>query len=157
MPDYTLLVVPKGTVLEETVETKIGFDAGKEDLPGVQVAKDLLDHVEWDCYALLSDEWVHDELDPAPEAPWSVMLWQYVDDDGAGGGDFVYCRVRKAGEEGDVIFAGTEYGDVLLQTGGNFMVDERALNSIRNCTRLVAEIRTGAPSVSEAARQWGPG
>jgi hypothetical protein len=150
MPDYTLLVVPKGTVLEAAVKTEIGFDIEKEaHMPGVQIAKDLLGRVEWDCYALPSDEWVHDELDPVPTAPWSVMLWQY--NNGYVGDDtFVYCRVRKAGKEGGVVFAGTEYGDVLLQTGADFMVEDLALESILACTRLVAEIKTGAPSVSEA-------
>ena len=144
MPDYTLLIVPKGTVLEETVKIEIGFDIEKEEhMPGVQVAKDLLDQVEWDCYSLVSDEWVHDELDPVPAAPWSVMLWQYSE--GTRGDDiFTYCKVRKDEEEGDVVFVGNEYGDVLLQTGPDFTLEDRALESILTCMRLVAEIKMGA-------------
>ena len=152
MPDYTLLVVPKGTVLEATVKTEIGFDIEKEEhVPGVQAATDLLYQVKWDCYSLVSDEWVHDELDPAPTAPWSMMLWQYSN--GQVGDDiFVYCRVRKGGEQGDVIFVGNEYGDVLLQTGPNFEVLDRALHSIRVCTRLVAAINADAVRLEEEAR-----
>lgn len=146
MPDYTLLVVPKGTVLDDAVEIETGLIPEKEDLPGAQIAKDLLCCVEWDCHALLSGAWVLDEIDPAPASPWSVLLWQY------NGSSHVYCKARRAGEEGSAVFAGGEYDEgVLLHMSPNFAVNARELESILACTRLVAEINTGAPRVAEEA------
>jgi hypothetical protein len=150
MPEIAYLVVPAGTVLPRDLQVCVvdGF-AYETDPAGehiaVDTAIDVFDNVARDIYQLcLAPECniaydvevkVIEGRNFVPGAAWSAVFHTFVNEDD------VYVTVHHDGQVGQVIFCGDDaVGDVRLQLGFNYSVNEENLMHIRNFGRLVRAI-----------------
>lgn len=152
MPDAAFLVVPTGAALppEILAKTVEGFRYEVNSLENdiaVETAVDVFHSVERDIYQIdLNGDADEDyELDQkvgegenlAPDAAWSAVFHTYPGDDD------VFVTVHRDGQMGQVIFCAIGEGDVRLQLGSNYEVNERCLIGIRDFGRLVRAINGG--------------
>lgn len=149
MPDVAYLVVPVGTILTKDLQTCVcdGFayevDPAGEHI-AVDTAIDVFDNVERDIYQLdLSygaaakldvDTMVGDGSNLVPDAAWSAVFHTFP------GCEDVFVTVHHDGQVGQVIFCADGEGDVRLQLGVDYTVNEENLRYIRNFGRLVRAI-----------------